>query len=336
MPDLAIAVDGYAHAVFVQEYFSGPVEGYSATSSDTGVAQAGVRAPDMLIVAPVTGGSASITVTAFGPGGTATQTFAARVGAGPVQVVRPPAPAPSAPPPPPAPDDSAELVPIDDDLPPPPPDVDTGSAIPAESLPPLEVTEAPTLSGQVPAQTVEVGQILTVDVRPYFGGIIQGWAVDTSDPAVAGVEPPPGAGRAVLRGVTVGTATITVTASNSLGEVAHAFNVTVGAATGTTTTTTTTATTTTTTTTPAGILLTVGGNPSLQVNVSETTTLDLSLHFTAAATTFNVRNVPNGVQVRVSGSVATITGVSPGTYTITLVGANATRTISKTARIQVN
>ena len=92
MPDLAVAVDGYAHAVFVQEYFSGPVDGYSATSSDSGVARAGVRAPDMLIVAPVSNGAVSITVTAFGAGGTATQTFTARIGAGPVQVPRPATP----------------------------------------------------------------------------------------------------------------------------------------------------------------------------------------------------------------------------------------------------
>ncbi|MYI56856.1 MAG: hypothetical protein F4062_07505 [Acidimicrobiia bacterium] len=339
MPDLAIAVDGYAHAVFVQEYFSGPVDGYSATSSDSGVAQAGVRAPDMLIVAPVSNGSASITVTAFGAGGTATQTFTARVGAGPEPVTRPataapaPAPAPPAPaPPPPAPDDSDELLPIDDDLPPMPPD--TGDAVPTDTLPPAEATEAPTLSGQVPAQTVGIGETITVDVRPYFGGIIQGWAVDTSNSAVVRVEPPPGAGRAVLRGIAAGTATITVTAVNSLGEVAQAFNVTVGAS--STTTTSTTTTTTTARSGSTGILVLVGSNPSVAVNVGQSTTLDLSQYFSAAATSFAVDDVPSGVQVSVTGSIATITGVTQGDHTITLVGSNANASIERPARIRVN
>ena len=341
MPDLAIAVDGYAHAVFVQEYFSGPVDGYSAASSDSGVAQAGVRAPDMLIVAPVSNGSVSITVTAFGAGGTATQTFTARIGAGPEPVTRPataapaPAPAPPAPapaPPPPAPDDSDELLPIDDDLPPTPPDVDTGDAVPTDTLPPAEATEAPTLSGQVPAQTVGIGETITVDVRPYFGGIIQGWAVDTSNTAVVRVEPPPGAGRAVLRGIAAGTATITVTAVNSLGEVAQAFNVTVG----TSSTTTTSTTTTTARSGSTGILVLEGNNPSVAVNVGQSTTLDLSQYFSAAATSFAVEEVPSGVQVSVTGSIATITGVTRGDYTVKLVGSNANASINRPARIRVN
>lgn len=337
MPDLAIAVEGYAHAVFVQEYFSGPVEGYSATSSDSGVARAGVRAPDMLIVAPVSNGAVSITVTAFGAGGTATQTFTARIGAGPEPVARPaaspPAPAP-APPPPPPPDDSDEpaegsdeLLPIDDDLPPLPPDSD---AVPTEILPPAEPTEAPTLSGQVPAQTVEVGQTLELNVTSYFSGVVQSWNVASTDPATAEVSMTT-AGRADVRGVAEGDATITVTARNTLGNVAQAFNVTVGAA--TTTTTTTTAARSGSTAT--GFLVLVGDNPSVAVSVGQSTTLDLSQYFSAAATEFDVKNVPSGVRVTVSGSVATITGVSAGDHPITLVGSNANASIERPARVRV-
>ena len=334
MPDLAVAVDGYAHAVFVQEYFSGPVDGYSATSSDSGVARAGVRAPDMLIVAPVSNGAVSVTVTAFGAGGTATQTFTARIGAGPEPVTRPaapaPAPAPPAPapaPPPPAPDDSDELLPIDDDLPPTPPDSD---AVPTDTLPPADATEAPTLSGQIPAQTVEVGQTLALNVTHYFGGVIQGWAVASSHPAIAEVSMTT-RGRADVRGIAVGTATITVTASNNIDDVAQAFNVTVGAA--TTTTTTTTAAQTGSTAT--GFLVLVGNNPSVQVNVGGTTTLDISQYF-SGATSFDVENVPSGAQVTVSGSVATITGVTAGDYTIRLVASSANASIKRPARIRVN
>jgi PKD repeat protein len=71
---------GHPHALFVAGFFSGPVDGFAAASSDTDVARAGVSAPDMLIVAPVSSGSASVTVTASGPGGSASQTFTVRVG----------------------------------------------------------------------------------------------------------------------------------------------------------------------------------------------------------------------------------------------------------------
>ena len=210
--------------------------------------------------------------------------------------------------------------------------MDTPDSVPTESLPPVEATAAPTLSGSVPAQTVGIGDTLVVDVRSYFEGIIQGWAVETSSPGIVAAAMN-AAGRVELRGVTAGTATVTVTALNNLGEVAQAFNATAGTRTGTTTTTTTT--TTAAQNGSTGILLTVGPNPSIQVGVSQSTTLDLSQHFTAAATRFSVTGVPTGVQVNVSGSVATITGVSPGDYTITLVGSSANASISKPARIQV-
>lgn len=339
MADLEVAVDGYAHAVFLQEFFSGPVTDYSVTSSDTAVAAVGVRAPDMLLVAPVSNGSASITVTATGPGGTATQTFLARVGAGPEQVDRPtsspapatvppaPTPEPEPEPEPELPDGSDELLPIEDDLPPRPPD--TAETLPADSLEPLEATEAPTLADQVPAQTVAVGATITVDVRPHFGGIIDGWTVEISDTAVAAIEPSPGAGRAVLRGVATGTATVTVTAANNLGEVAQAFNVTVTEQPPTTTTTQGSEAST-------GILVLEGENPSVRVDLGQSTTLEMSRHFSSAATSFSVRSVPAGVNVTVSGSVATITGVARGDYTITLVASNTNASIERPARIRVD
>ena len=337
MPDMAISVDGYAHALFVQEFFSGPVESYSATSSDGNVATAGVRTPDMLIVAPVSNGSASITVTASGPGGAATHTFIARVGAGPQQVARPPAPPPAPPvaapaPPPPAPEESDELLPIDDDLPPLPPDTD---AVPTESLPPAEATAAPTLSGTVPAQTVGIGQTITLDVRSYFEGFVQGWAVETSNPANVAATMTVG-GRVELRGVAAGTATITVTARNSLGEVAQAITATASASAGTGTETTTPTTAAPARTGSTGILVLVGNDPSVTVNVGQSTTLDISRSFSAAAIAFEVRNVPSGVEVTVSGSVATISGVSRGTYTVTLVARATNSASQRPATITVN
>ena len=353
---MAVAADGYAHARFVGEFFDGPIDSYSAVSSDNGVATAGVNPPDMLIVAPVSNGTASITVTAFGPGGTATQTFVARVGAGATQVDRSTVPQPSPPPPAPPParqepaaDESDVLVPVDE-LPPRPPDSaaadSTTDAVPTESLPPVQATAAPTLSGTVPAQTVGVGQTVTVDATPYFGGVVQGWAVASSSSTSVEASMTV-AGRVTLRGLTLGTATITVTAANNLGEVAQAFQVTVGAGSGTTTTTaagtTTTTTAATTTTTRAGsggILTLVGTNPRASVSVGQSTTLDLSQYFSTAATRFAViydaTDPDRLVDVTLAGSVATISGLRAGTVTVELEASTTNTRIRRPATITVN
>ena len=355
---MAVAADGYAHARFVGEFFAGPIDSYSAVSSDNGVATAGVNPPDMLIVAPVSNGTASITVTAFGPGGMATQTFVARVGAGATQVNRPTVPQPSPPPAAPAPppareepaaDESAVMVPTDE-LPPRPPDSAAGDsttdAVPTESLPPVQATAAPTLSGNVPAQTIGVGQTVTVDVTPYFGGVVQGWAVaSSSSSSVEALMTV--VGRVTLRGLTIGNSMITVTAANNLGEVAQAFQVTVGASSGTTTTTaagtTTTTTAATTTTTRAGsggILTLVGTNPRASVSVGQSTTLDLSQYFSTAATRFAViydAADPNRlVDVTLAGSVATISGLRAGTVTVELEASTTNTRIRRPATITVN
>ncbi len=358
MSDMAIAADGYAHARFVAEFFDGPIDGYSAVSSDNGVATAGVSPPDMLIVAPLSNGTASITVTASGPGGTATQTFVARVGAGATQVNRSTVPQPSPPPPAPPPareepaaEESDVMVPTDE-LPPRPPDTaeDTSTdAVPTESLPPVEAAEAPTLSGSVPEQTVGVGQTVTVDVTSHFNGIVQGWAVESSNSTSVEASMTV-AGRVTLRGLAAGTSTVTVTAVNDIGSVAQAFRVTVGAGSGTTTTTAAGATTTTTTTTAAtttttragsgGILTLVGSNPSVSVGVGQSATLDISRYFSTAATGFDVTydaTDPNRlVDVTLAGSVVTIRGLRSGTVTITLVASTTNTRITRPARISVN
>ena len=334
MSDMAVAADGYAHARFVAEFFDGPIDGYSAVSSDNAVATAGVSSPDMLIVAPVSNGTASITVTAFGPGGAATQTFVARVGAGATEVNRSTVAQPSPPPPAPAP-------------PPPTVEQDTSTdAVPTESLPPVRATAAPTLSGAVPEQTINVGQTVTVDVTSHFAGIVQGWAVESSNSTSVEASMTV-AGRVSVRGLAAGTSTVTVTAVNDIGSVAQAFRVTVGAGSGTTTTTaagtTTTTTAATTTTTRAGsgrILTLVGTNPSVSVSVGQSATLDISRYFSTAATGFDVTydaTDPNRlVDVTVAGSVATIRGLRSGTVTITLVASTTNTRITRPARIQVN
>lgn len=243
------------------------------------------------------------------------------------------------------------MVPTDE-LPPRPPDTaeDTSTdAVPTESLPPVEAAEAPTLSGSVPEQTVGVGQTVTVDVTSHFNGIVQGWAVESSNSTSVEASMTV-AGRVTLRGLAAGTSTVTVTAVNDIGSVAQAFRVTVGAGSGTTTTTAAGATTTTTTTTAAtttttragsgGILTLVGSNPSVSVGVGQSATLDISRYFSTAATGFDVTydaTDPNRlVDVTLAGSVVTIRGLRSGTVTITLVASTTNTRITRPARISVN
>ena len=340
MPELRIDAGGYPHALFAERFFSGPVEGYTAASSDTNVATAGVSPPDMLIVAPVSRGATSVTVTASGPGGTATQTFTVRVETGvdgsQVAAPAPPAPSPSPPapsPPPPAPsptppapsptapEDPAASAPVE--------------GLPAETLQPEEsspddqslylmasepVTAAPTLSRSIPTQTVIVENSGTVSASAYFSGVVQGWAVRSSAPASVPVSVNE-AGLVRFSGDELGTFTITVTAANDVGSVRYGFTVEVKTA-------------------EQVILTTVGERPQLVVALGRAISIDLSRYFSEAATGFDVtydRTDPNRlVDVTVQGSTATIRGLRSGTVSLTLTATSATARISRPATVQVS
>lgn len=335
MPELRIDVGGYPHALFAEGFFSGPVDGYTAASSDTNVATAGVSPPDMLIVAPVSSGSASVTVTASGPGGTASQTFTVRVetGADRSQVAAPPAPAPSPTPPAPsptAPEDPAPTPTAPED---PAPSVPEGD-LPAQILQPEEsppddqslylmasepVTAAPTVSRSIPDQTLIVGNSGSVSASAYFSGVIQGWAVRSSAPASVPVTVSE-AGVVRFSGDALGTYTITVTAANDIGSVRYGFTVSVKTA-------------------EQVILTTVGDRPQLVVAVGRTISVDLSRYFSEAATSFGVtydHADPNRlIDVTVLGSSASIRGLRSGTVTVSLTATSATARISRPATIQV-
>ncbi len=334
MAELRMNAGGYPHALFAAGFFGGPVDSFTATSSDTNVATASVSAPDMLIVSPVSRGSASVTVTASGPGGSAAQTFTVRVNtaADGSQAAAPPAPTPSPAPPAAAP---APFVP-EEELPAPAP---PAPFVPEEELPAQisqpddsppddqslyslatePVTAPPTLSSSIPDQTLIVGNSGTVNTSPYFSGIVQGWAVTSSIPASVPVSVS-AAGVVSFSGNALGTSTITVTATNDAGSVRYGFTVAVK-------------------TTSQVLLTTVGGSPQLLVSVGGTIAIDLSRYFSEAATEFDVtynRTDSNRlIDVTVQGSLASIRGVRGGTVRVTLVAANATARISRPATVQV-
>ena len=220
-----------------------------------------------------------------------------------------------------------------DELPPAAPDDgdDGEDMIPTDSLPPVRATEAPTLVGTIPAQTVDAGQTVTVDVTTHFGGMVQSWVVVSSNPASVEASMTD-AGQVTLRGVAAGTATVTVTAVNDIGTVAQAFGVTVGA---------TTTTTTTTTVAQTG-LRPVGADPNFSLRVGETVKLYISRYFSTEATKFSYTidvtdpNHPIDVVVDPSGSILTITARRVGTVTITLRASNSNTSITRSATITVS
>lgn len=335
MPELRIDAGGHPHALFAAGFFSGPVDGFSAASHDTTVATAGVSPPDMLIVAPVSRGATSVTVTASGPGGTATQTFTVRVETGADQsrgvaapapappAPAPPAPAPSPTPPapaPPAPPATPEELPTlsgqPDDSQPAGSDPD---AIPNYALATEAATEAPTVSSNIALLTIIVGQSRNVNVSAHFRGLVQGWAVSSSAPTSVSASIS-ASGVVSLSGNALGFSTITVTASNDIGSVQHAFTVSVK-------------------TESQAILTTVGARPQLVVAVGRTISVDLGRYFSEAATEFDVTYDaadPNRlIDVTVQGSSASIEGLRAGTVTISLVATSATAQITRPATVQV-
>ena len=337
MSEMRVAGDGLAHARFVAEFFGGPVDGYSASSSDNGVATAGVQLPDLLIVAPVSNGSTSVTVTASGPGGTATQTFTVRVG--PQSGIAPgassaPAPAPSPPPiTSPTSDDAEPFIPTEVlppvDVAPDDPDL---VDIPTETLSAVGVTAQPVLVGTIPQQSVAAGQSLVLEIGSYFGGVVQVWSVESSNPTTVSVAIN-AFGVVTLVGGASGTATITVRAANILGSVAQAFPVSVSDV-----ATSGTAGSDTPAAAPAELTV-VGDSPNLALLLGQLKPLDLSNYFSEAATGFDVSYDPTGpdgrVDIRMTGSVAKIRGVQVGTISITLIATAGTARVTRLATIQV-
>ena len=163
---------------------------------------------------------------------------------------------------------------------------------------------APTPSGSIPAQRVDVGQTETLDVASYFSdpdGDALGYAAATSNAGVVSV----GVSGSTLRltGVAADTATVTVTAADPDGlSATQSVRVTVEPR----------------NRAPAPY----GSIPAQRLSAGRAETLDVASYFSDpdgdtlvyAATTSNAGIVSVGV----SGSTLTLTGVGAGTATVTV------------------
>ena len=166
--------------------------------------------------------------------------------------------------------------------------------------------QAPLTTGTIPAQTIPVGQMATVDVSGYFADPDDDpltFAAETSDAAVASVSV---SGAAVsVAAVASGTASVTVTASDPAGLSARQ---------------------TFTATVPNRAPMAVDSIPAQTIPAGQTATVDVSGYFAdpdGDALTFESETSDAAVaSVSVSGAVVTVEAVAGGSASITVTASD--------------
>ena len=178
-----------------------------------------------------------------------------------------------------------------------------GEAATAPAPPP---NRAPEASGSIPAQSVVVGETVTLDVSSYFSdpdGDILTHTANPSDPGVISVSV--SGSMVTMVGVAQGTASITITAADPGG-----LSATQQAA----------------VTVPNRAPVAEDSIPAQSVAMGETVTLDLASYFgdpDGDALTYSVAaSDPEVISVGVTGSVVTIVGVSRGTASMTVTASD--------------
>ena len=189
--------------------------------------------------------------------------------------------------------------------------------------PPPPPPAAPQPVGSIPAQIVDVGDTVTIDVSSYFRDPDGGTLTYTASSSNAAVVSASQSGSALtLAGVAEGTATVTVTAADPGGLTAtQSVAVTVR--------------------TPNRAPEAVGAVSAQQVTVGGTATLDVSPYFRDpdgdALTYTAASSAPGVVTASQSGTTLTLAGVAEGTATVTVTAADpggltATQSVAVTVR----
>ena len=167
---------------------------------------------------------------------------------------------------------------------------------------------APNPVDTIPAQTVTIGDSVTVDASAYFSdpdGDALTYAAGSSDAAVASVSV--SGSRVTVTGVAVGSATVTVTATDPGGlTAAQTFTVSVG--------------------TGNRAPNPVGTIPAHTINVGDSAAVDASAYFSdpdGDKLTYTAESSDAGVaSVSVSGSSVTVTGVAAGSAAVTITATD--------------
>ena len=172
---------------------------------------------------------------------------------------------------------------------------------------------APTLAAPLAAQTLQVTETRAVVVAAGFNGRIDTYtaASGDTDKLTATVD-----GAALsLRGVAVGSTTVTVTAVNAAGRAARSFNVTISALTAPRRAST-----------PAARTIAVG--EELPLHIADAFTGIVAAYTATSSDTTRLTATADG-------STVTLTGVAAGAATVTLVAANAAGRAAATLPVTV-
>ena len=177
----------------------------------------------------------------------------------------------------------------------------------------VNLPPAPTLGAQLAAQTLQVSETLTVDIASGFTGQIDSYAAVSGDTNTLTVTVD---GSAVtLRGVAVGSTTVTVTAINAAGRAARSFNVTVNALTAPQTASTPTA-------------RTIAVGAELPIHIADA--------FSGIIATYGATSSDTTIATATAdGPTVTLTGAAAGTATVTLTAANAAGRATATLPVTV-
>lgn len=168
---------------------------------------------------------------------------------------------------------------------------------------PTDDNQAPIASGSIPAQTVSAGEVVSLDLASYFtdpDGDVLTYSATTSAPAVA--SPTVSGSTLTIAGVSDGSATVTVTATDPGGLTAtQSVSVTVER--------------------PNTAPISSGTIPAQVIEANGEVSVNLVEYFTdpdGDALTFAASSSNTGVATtQIAGSLLTVAGVAPGDATVT-------------------
>ncbi len=176
------------------------------------------------------------------------------------------------------------------------------------------VAAAPAASGTLDAQTVTAGNSEDVDVAAGFTGSVDSYSATSSDDMVLTVST--SASVVTLSGVAPGSATVTVTATNTTGSATQTIAVTVEALAAP----------------ELGAALT-----AQTVAVGDSADVDVTAGFAGSVDSYGAASSDETVAtVSVDGATVTVTGVAAGTTTVSVTATNATGSVSQSFTVTVS
>ena len=172
----------------------------------------------------------------------------------------------------------------------------------------------PTKGETLPDQEIPIGSdVAQINVSDAFSGTVDKYSVTSGNTSV--VTASVNGSTVTLNGVAPGTATVTVTASNTAGSVSQSFTVTVN---------------------QLAAPQTVGALTAQTVAVGDTVTVDVTGAFTGTVDTYSAASDDTTVvTVSTTGSQVTLNGAAAGTATVTVTATNTAGSVEQSFDVTV-